>query len=44
LAGVPADLAEQCVTALRDSGYAQAAIIGEVRPQGDQLEPIAVTE
>ena len=44
LAGVPAELAEQCVTALRDSGYAQAAIIGEVHPQGNQLEPIAILE
>jgi selenide,water dikinase len=43
LAGVPAPAAEACVAELREAGYAQTAIIGEVLPQGDQLEPILVT-
>lgn len=43
LAGVSADVAQDCVAELRQSGYAQAAIIGEVRTRGDQLEPISVT-
>jgi selenide,water dikinase len=43
LAGVPADAADECVAELRDSGYAQAIVIGEVRPRGDQPEPISVT-
>ncbi len=32
LAGVPADLASACLTALRVSGYAQAQIVGSVTP------------
>jgi selenide,water dikinase len=43
LAGVPADAVEDCVAELRKAGYAQTAVIGEVRPQGDELEPIVVT-
>jgi selenide,water dikinase len=43
LADVPADEAADCVAELRESGYPQTAIIGEVRPRGDQLEPVSVT-
>ena len=31
LAGIPDDQAEQCVAALRREGYAEAAVIGEIR-------------
>jgi selenide,water dikinase len=37
---VPAERAAACVEALRTLGYAETAIIGRVRPQGDALEPI----
>jgi len=40
LAGVPAGRAEACVAALRALGYASAAVIGRVLPQGDALAPI----
>jgi selenide,water dikinase len=40
LASVPAERAAACVEALRTLGYAETAIIGRVRPQGDALEPI----
>ncbi len=43
LAGVAAEAAEDCVAGLRESGYAQAVIIGEVRPRGDRLSPITIT-
>ena len=33
LAGLPADRAEQCVAALRQAGFAEAAVIGEVGGQ-----------
>ena len=42
LAGVPADAAEACVAELRRSGYARAAIIGQVRPPGEGLESVHV--
>lgn len=41
LAGVPADCAEAAVAALREAGYAEAAIIGAVLPRSDAPEPIA---
>jgi selenide,water dikinase len=41
LASVPADTAGACVAALRQAGHARTAIIGEVLPQGDQVEPIS---
>ena len=40
LAGVPAEQAEACVTALRELGYAQTAIIGRVLPESNRLEPV----
>jgi selenide,water dikinase len=43
LASVTADAAEACVAELRQSGYEQAAIIGDVRPQGEHLEPVFVS-
>ncbi|MEX2449307.1 MAG: selenide, water dikinase SelD, partial [Rhodospirillales bacterium] len=42
LAGVPEDRAAACVAALNKLGYASAAVIGTVRPQGDHLEPIVL--
>ncbi|MBV8166491.1 MAG: selenide, water dikinase SelD, partial [Alphaproteobacteria bacterium] len=42
LAGVPAPQAEACLAELRALGYARAAIIGEIAPQGDALEPITL--
>jgi selenide,water dikinase len=40
LAGVPAARAEACVAALREAGYAAAAVIGQVLARSDALEPI----
>ena len=42
LASVPADRADACIDALRTAGYAQAATIGRVLPQGDALAPIVL--
>jgi len=42
LASVPQARAEPCLKALRALGYAQAAVIGRVLPQGDALEPIVL--
>lgn len=42
LAGVPGARAAACVAALRASGYAEAAVIGQVLPRSDALEPIAL--
>ena len=42
LASVPADRADACIDALRSAGYAQAATIGRVLPQGDALAPIVL--
>jgi len=42
LASVPSDHADSCLAALRQLGYAHAAIIGTVKPLSDQLEPIVL--
>jgi selenide,water dikinase len=42
LAGVPGDRAEACVAALKELGYTETRIVGEVLPQSDRLEPITV--
>jgi selenide,water dikinase len=42
LASVPAGQARVCVAALRELGYAQAAVIGRVLSQGDALAPIVL--
>lgn len=44
LASVPAARAGACVDALRAAGYAAAAVIGEVVPQGDALAPISLID
>ena len=42
LAGIPAAEAGRCVAALRDAGYADAAVIGTVLAPSDALSPITV--
>ena len=42
LAGVPAERADACLAALRALGYAHAARIGRVLPQGEALEAIGL--
>ena len=42
LASIPQARAEACLEALRALGYAQAAVIGRVLPQGDALEPVVL--
>ena len=42
LASIPQARAEACLAALRALGYAQAAVIGLVLPQGDALEPVVL--
>jgi len=44
LAGVPADQAPACIDALRAQGYAQACVIGRVRPYAPGAAPIAIVE
>lgn len=42
LASVPADKARACVAELRSLGYPETAIIGQVLPQGEAIEPIVL--
>jgi selenide,water dikinase len=42
LASVPAAQAAACVQALKDAGYAHAAIIGRITAQADALEPVVL--
>jgi selenide,water dikinase len=42
LAGIPAARADACLAELQALGYARAAIIGEITPQGAELEPITL--
>jgi selenide,water dikinase len=42
LAGVPLGAAESCVAALRDAGYAHAAVIGFVAERSEALEPVTL--
>ena len=44
LASIPADRADACLAALKHRGYSNAAIIGTVRPQSDQLEPVVLRQ
>ena len=42
LASVPQDRADDCIEELRSLGYGRSAIIGTVKPEGNQLEPVTV--
>ncbi len=42
LASVPGDAADACMVALRELGYASAALIGTVLPESNRAEPISV--
>jgi selenide,water dikinase len=42
LASVPGDRADECVEALRRIGYLRTAIIGTIRPEGNQIEPVSL--
>jgi selenide,water dikinase len=42
LAAVPADRAYDCIAALKALGYARSAIVGDVLPRGDRLEPVTI--
>jgi selenide,water dikinase len=44
LASVPADYAAACLAELHALGYAQAAVIGQVRPIGDAQAPIFLAD
>ncbi len=42
LASLPAARAEPCLRALRDLGYAKAAMVGRVTAESDHLEPVTL--
>ena len=42
LASIPGDRSDACLAELKQLGYGDAAIIGTVKPQSDQLEPIVL--
>jgi selenide,water dikinase len=42
LASLPADKADECLRALHQCGYGQAAIVGRVKPEGEALEPVTL--
>jgi selenide,water dikinase len=42
LASVPADKADACVEALRDLGYVRTAVVGNVLPKSNRLEPVTI--
>jgi selenide,water dikinase len=42
LASVPGDRAAECVDALRRIGYARSAVIGTIKPEGNQIEPVSL--
>ena len=42
LAGIPAERASACVAELRELGYPQTAIIGEITPRSEHAEPLTV--
>ena len=42
LASVPADRVEECVAKLKELGYGQTSIIGRIKQQSDELEPIVL--
>jgi selenide,water dikinase len=42
LASVPGDQVDACAAELRKLGYRHTAIIGVVKPRGEQLEPVTV--
>ena len=44
LASVPSENAGACVAALRDLGYLQATIVGQVLPQGDAPAPVTLAD
>jgi selenide,water dikinase len=44
LAGVAAEVAQDCIARLRESGYLHAAVIGRIAPPGDAMEPITLVD
>jgi selenide, water dikinase len=44
LASIPADRTDACLAELKRLGYGNAVIVGTVRPQSDQLEPVVLRQ